>query len=311
KADVGLSLGSATGQTISLRNDLDRLNSIVASNGSARGRLEVTQNSLDLVNKISLELRDNLIAAKGSGTAAFTAVSNAKAALSDFTTALNTTFNGEHIFSGINTDVQPITDYFSSGAPNKQAVDTAFSTQFGFAQTDAQVNTLTAGDIDTFLGGAFDALFGDPDWGTTWSAASDSNVRSRISTSQLVETSLNANQPAFRDLAKAMTMVADLGVENMSEGAFEAVLDRAVSLISGAVQDVQNSQANLGLVQRQIDDADEFMNIQSNIIQKTLSGLEDIDPYEASNRINLLLNQIEISYAVTSRIQRLSILNHI
>ncbi|MGI9424135.1 MAG: flagellar hook-associated family protein, partial [Hyphomicrobiaceae bacterium] len=42
KADVGLSLGSATGQTISLRNDLDRLNSIVASNGSARGRLEVT-----------------------------------------------------------------------------------------------------------------------------------------------------------------------------------------------------------------------------------------------------------------------------
>ena len=53
------------------------------------------------------------------------------------------------------------------------------------------------------------------------------------------------------------------------------------------------------------------MNIQSNIIQKTLSGLEDIDPYEASTRINLLLNQIEISYAVTSRIQRLSILNHI
>ena len=48
-----------------------------------------------------------------------------------------------------------------------------------------------------------------------------------------------------------------------------------------------------------------------HVLEKHIGGLEGIDPYEASTRISNLLTQIETSYALTARIQQLSLIDYI
>jgi flagellar hook-associated protein 3 FlgL len=42
-----------------------------------------------------------------------------------------------------------------------------------------------------------------------------------------------------------------------------------------------------------------------------VDALEGVDPYEASSRLSALMNQIETAYAMTGRIQKLSLLNYL
>jgi flagellar hook-associated protein 3 FlgL len=47
--------------------------------------------------------------------------------------------------------------------------------------------------------------------------------------------------------------------------------------------------------------------MQIDIFKTFLNELEGVDPYEASTRVNALISQIETSYALTARIQQLSL----
>ncbi len=108
--------------------------------------------------------------------------------------------------------------------------------------------------MQAFLDGPFSDLFEDPAWATDWSSASDQNVKSRISPSELIETSSNANNVAIRKLAKAYAMVADLGIQNLNQAAYQTVVDTAVRIAGEAVQDLAKEQSRLGTAQERIED---------------------------------------------------------
>jgi flagellar hook-associated protein 3 FlgL len=76
----------------------------------------------------------------------------------------------------------------------------------------AAVN-ITPAAMNNFLDNAFATEFDDPAWGTNWSSASDQVMRSRISTTQTVDSSASANDKAFRKLAMAYTMLSGLDLE--------------------------------------------------------------------------------------------------
>ena len=61
------------------------------------------------------------------------------------TAILNSSYNGEHIFAGINTDVQPINDFTAAGSPNKAAFDAGFLSFFGFTKNDPAAANITRG----------------------------------------------------------------------------------------------------------------------------------------------------------------------
>ena len=42
-----------------------------------------------------------------------------------------------------------------------------------------------------------------------------------------------------------------------------------------------------------------------------IGALEGVDPYEASSRLSTLLTQVETAYAMTARIQQLTLLNYL
>lgn len=51
------------------------------------------------------------------------------------------------------------------------------------------------------------------------------------------------------------------------------------------------------------------MNTQIDLFNRHIVDLEGVDPYEAANRVNDLLTHIQTSFALTARIQQLSLLN--
>lgn len=311
-ADVGLTLGYLTQRTVSLRQDHARFQTFKDTNIVASSRLELTQTTLEGVGDAAQAFLTTLMAARAAPSSASVAVTDAKNKLTSFTAALNTTVNGTHIFAGVNTDVKPITEYFGTPpSPAQTAMANAFLAEFGVAQSAPGVENISAAAMTTFLDGAFADLFNNANWTTTWSSASDQNISSRISTNERIDTSTNANADPFRAIASAYTMIADVGLGDLNSEAYLAVVNKAIEVVGQAVADLTQLRAGLGTSEERIAAANERMDIQMSLLNEHIMQLEGVDPYEATANVNALLIQIETAYALTARLQNLSLLNHI
>ena len=135
-------------------------------------------------------------------------------------------------------------------------------------------------------------------------------MRSRVSTTQTIDTSVSANEPAFRKLAMAYTMLSDLGT-NLNQAAFQAVVDTALLGVGAAINDLAGVGAKLGTAQQLTTNATSRLLVQSDLITQQVTAMENVDPEEASVRVTNLETQLDMSLALTARIQRLSILNYL
>jgi flagellar hook-associated protein 3 FlgL len=310
EADVGLSLGALSGRDVVLRAEITNLEKITDTNELVAGRLDTTQGAMSSLTKTAQDFVTQLLAARGTETGASVMLPSAQANLSDLVGTLNQTLDGQYIFAGINTAVKPVNDYTPTSA-SKAAVDAAFVAQFGMTQSNPGVNTISGPAMQTFLDTTFANLFASPAWNTTWSSASDQTIRSRISPTETVESSVSANEDGMRKLAQAYVMVQDLGTTNMNQTAFQAVVDTAVKLASAAISELTLVQGKLGNSQQRTTDATTKLASQKDLLTSQVDAMEKVDPTEASVRVTTLQNQIETSMALISRIQKLSILNYI
>ena len=311
-ADVGLSLGLTTGRAVSLRHEHARLGAIIEANSVVSTRLEATQSALGKIAADAQSFIGNLLGARNSADGPKLIEQQARGMLDGLVDTLNTTTAGEYLFAGINADVKPLANY--SGNPASvasQSISASFTASFGTVRSDQANVGITAANMQTFLDGPFSAQFSASAWSSNWSTASDRNMRSRISTSELVETSVNANDAGVRQLAEAFTMVADLGTQNLNASAFQALIDTAAKRAGEAVQKLGNTQSALGVTQERVTRSSDHMSLQIDIMNKHISALESVDPYEASTRLSSLTTELETAYAVTARIQKLSILNYL
>lgn len=310
-ADVGASLGYKAGGTISLRQENLRLNTIIDTNAIVSTRLDITQSSLQNIAESAQNFINALIGARTSDSGAQLLQKEARTSLGALSDMLNVSVDGAYIFAGTNADILPMPDYFAEPtAAARQSVANAFLAEFGFSQDDPTSNAISATGMQTFLDGAFDGLFDESAWSSNWSS-SGQPVQSRISTYERIETSVGTNEQALRQLAGAYTMIADLGIENLNDNAFQTVVDAAIKAAGSAIQGVVAIQSEVGIAEERIANANDRMSIQADIMINHINILEGVDPYEASTRVSSLLTQLETSYALTARIQRLSLTNFI
>jgi flagellar hook-associated protein 3 FlgL len=285
-ADVGETLGALTGRDFSLRSDYERVSNLIDTNEIVSGRLNATQQSIENIVDVANTFMQQLFAARNTDGGANVVGPSAKTDMASLVDSLNATLNGQYLFGGINIDAAPMSDYTSVGA-------------------------ITATQMQTFLDTTFDAEFQNPAWTTNWSTASSQNTTSRISTTQTVVTSANANEAGFRKLAAAYSMVLSLGGNALGQSAFQTVVDSAVAKISSAVYDLALTGGQLGTSQQQIKAASERMAIQKDLYSSQINELEAVDPIEASVRVNSLQNQIDMSLKLTSELHKLSLVNYL
>ena len=305
-ADVGLTLGARTSQSVSLHVDSNALSSLVDGNSAISARLQQQQNALDTMRGGADDFLQTLIGAQTSGGSG-TLVQAAQSALAAFTQTANVSDGRNYLFGGINSATAPISQY--ADGPGA-AVTAAFTAKFGFPPDDPAAANISGADMTDFLNNAFDALFTDPAWGATWSSASDQVITNRIDTATTVSTSVSANESAMRKLAEAYTMVGYLGFDGLGADAQNAILDKANTLVGSGNDGLVEIQGSLGGVQNQVSDATDRLNTQQSILQTHIDSLEGVDPAEAKVQIDSLTTQIEMSYSLTAKLLQMSLLNY-
>ena len=307
-ADVGLALGNRTSQSVTFARDLDRLNAIVDSNGLVAARLTATQDALDqLADKAQTLLSSLTSATSGDLTDTITRDSG-KATLQALASILNTSINGEYLFAGTNTDIRPMTDFTEAGSPAQAAFDSAFVARFGFSQNDPAAAGISAADMNDFIDNDIQPQFFGTDW-QNWSTATDEPIVSRIALNETTQTSVSANNDGVRKLAMAASLVTQLMGSNVSDDAKRALVGRSLSLVGEALSNLDQTRSQTGIVQQRVTDANTRMSTQIDLFNRHILDLEGVDPYEAANRVNDLVSHIQTSFALTARIQQISLLN--
>ena len=314
-ADMGVSLGGNISQSIDMTRDVSRLDSITASNSTAAARMTATQLGLTDMTSNSQKLLDQLVALQGNQDGSSIALSQttATSTISSFVADANTMLNGQYIFAGTNTDIQPVTD---QTAASTAAIQSALS-DYMAAQSPPVTATsdLTADQMTDFIATSVEPMFLDdsspnPNW-TDWSSASDQNMTSRINNSEVVDTSTNSNQTGMRYMAMAATVANALMGTDLSTAALDAVTTSAISYSRQGIDGMNAQASQLGLSQARVTKANDAISAQKDIINNRIVDLQGVDPYEASTKVNSLETQLETSYTIVSKIQQLSLVNYL
>lgn len=311
-SDIGKSLGGQTSQFVDLESQIGFLDQIGSLNGLLSNRLTSMQTAMGAMVDATNGFMENVSAALGGNVERSTLKSIGEQLTGSLSQALNTSFNGEFVFSGINTDQKALIDFGGAeGATARSMVETAFQTHFGFAPSDAAAENITEAQMEAFIDGPYADLFDDANWSTVWSGAADRGMRSRISQREIVENPVTATDQGFREAMSAAVLVEVFSDSAIGDGALLAVADRGFKLAATSVGNLANSQGSLGVMEQRTDDAKERLSLQKDVLTRHVEELVGVDAYEAATRINQLMISLEASYAATSRLQSLSLINYL
>ncbi|SFJ51582.1 flagellar hook-associated family protein [Methylobacterium brachiatum] len=312
-ADIGLELGYKTGIALDLRQQFDDITAQKARNDLTTVRLADSQSALNQIRSdgeafLALIAPGKLTDASGSVVA-----QAAASKLSAFVGQMNASTAGQFLFSGINTAQRPLADYeaFPTSAA-KTAFAQAFQTTFGFAPgTQPGATQITPAQMQSFLNGPVANLFADPQWGNTWSKASNTNIRDDIGPGETATTSVSANTKAFRQLAMLYTIGSDIGLASLSPDTQSVVYEKMRDIAGHATVDVTAIQANLGIVEARITTLGKQKEAQKVIMTDGINSLEGVDQAEAKTRLDNLSTQLQISYSLTSQIRKLNLIDYV
>jgi len=312
KANIGIELGPLTSQLLSVKNQIQLITRIQTTSSFTTNRISTMQSGMgtlvasgqNFVDQLTAELNGNL------DRSLLAQIGNS--ALKNFEGVLNVTFKGEHVFSGINSDVSAFTEYTAGGgsAPST-AVRNAFVTEFGFLPEDPAAASITPDNLEAFITGAYADLFNDANWQALWSGGSNRGMKSKISTSEIVEIPVTANAQAFRDMASATVLIAELSSSALNPSSIDKLAEMAATRMMEGIADMGAEQSKLGVIEERVRTSTERMDYQVTVLGNQVSALEDVDLYQAATRLSQISIILEASYSVTSRIQRLSLMNYI
>lgn len=311
-ADLGLQLGDQSGYELSLKEQVQQLQTLTSGNSLVSMNLSTAQNALSAMSSSAQSTLTDLIAWTPSANSGASLQTMGQSALQGLIASANATSGDQYVFGGVNSSVAPMADYYSTPtSAAKTAVDNAFQTAFGVLPSDPTAASITSAQMQAFLSGPFAALFSASNWTSDWSSASSANTTAEIAPGQTVATSTNANHPAFSELAQAYTMLSEFGGSELSASAQQAVASAATSLITQGQASLTDTQTTLGATQSAVTNANSSMSGQLTLLQKQLDGLDNVDQNATAAQISSLTNQIQMAYELTARLQQLNLAQYL
>ncbi|WP_342152506.1 flagellar hook-associated family protein [Methylorubrum sp. SB2] len=304
-ADVGATLGGTVAQAFGLRRQGAVLAALTQSNAAASLRLDTTQGALKAIQADADAMLKELTGLPADKRAA--AISSTSAArLASLTSALNTSVGGQFVFGGTDSGTAPLTAYEGSPAsPARTAVQDALAAAFPSGTANVTASQMTA-----FLDNLHASLFDGTGW-SRFSGASNRTLDSRISLTETATTSASANAAPLRDLAMAYVIGSGIGLSGFPAEAQAAAAARMSDLLGSASRGLVQMQADLGISQSRIAEANARMEKQAALFTGRIDALESVDPAEAKSRVDALTTQIQMSYGLTSQLRSLSLINYV
>ena len=306
--DVGLTLGARTGTDIKLRLSLGTLERSTSGVKQATLAADTVQDALAALSSLADRFRSTLVGASTSENGRGLTAALAVSALDSMQNSMSLTMNGRYLFSGLATDTPPLKAY--SDGPRQTLLD-AFQATFGMLPQDPAASALNADDVTNFINDVFGTFFSGTGWTSTWSAASSERPKFRLQSGERIDLSTTVNMPFAQKLAQAFALMDVFGQSNVNATAIAAVSKFSLILVSEAQVAIGDEQATIGIGQARLREERADLDQRKTRVTAAVSALESIDPYEAATRVNLLMNQLESSYALTGRLSRMSLLSYL
>jgi flagellar hook-associated protein 3 FlgL len=132
-ADSGLALGAESRKLVSFVGEIDHVQQMIDTNSQVQTRLTASQKGMTYLGDLADGLVNAVAIVMGDTNQYPTAQQTAANTVDEIASVLNTQINGVFIFSGLNVDNQPISDYTTG--PAKAAFDAAFLGFSGLTRT--------------------------------------------------------------------------------------------------------------------------------------------------------------------------------
>ena len=244
---------------------------------------------------------------------------------------LNTRFGDRFILSGADARTAPIGD------------TSALTSAMGSLINDWKNETITSEELladlndRTIEDGNTDAI---TDTIIGYSATLSSNTAGRtfvrVSEQNELDTTVFANDEGFRDILVALSYfasdslgpIADVydvdpvtGVRTFVQGGspgtnvdemtdnFYEIFNEISLMVNNALDEIDEQRFKLETVRSRIDQLKTNYASEKNLLFATIDQVENVDINEASLKLNNLITTMEISFAVTGRVQQLSLIN--
>lgn len=308
KADVARELGIRSAQSYNLRNMMEQNNSFTLGNKLLDNKLEVFTDAIGNVRELSQEFANfsinNSTVRTGTATAMQT---EAKAKLEAIITALNSNYNGDFLFSGIDSEVRAVE--FPNDGPLAQV-----EALMGPAITDladAQAKVQIMDDIfdnnyaaDPSLN--FDELFynGAP--------ADGARLKAKIDNNNSIEYGVQANDTQFKNVLQGLYMLSAVDPYEITDpAAYKEYVGTAVDRITNGIEQIIEGEAVIGAKHAAIANAIILGEDKNTILNNRIAALEFVDFYEAQTRMQALETQMQATFSTTAKLSRLTILDYL
>lgn len=318
KHDVFADLGSRSASVMRLRANENDTQTFMQSNEVLQNKLQATLTSIDAARgRIQAVLETTLANVTRPQNGADVLQRDARAALESLVATLNTSYNGDHLFSGLKSDTSPLMRWEETNVATGLSPEDALASIFGTGPVDAATADGIADAIDLAFASNdttdpnrnYEATFynGSPEVDS--GGQPTRHVNAWVNVGQEIVYGVRANDEAFRDAYKGLAMLAVTDVSEMDEQAYATWMGRVVDALTGAQEGMLDASARIGFSQQVVETTQEQL-VDLSLVQRTqIANYESVDPYEAITRMTNLETQLQASYQVSSRLAGLSILN--
>ncbi len=276
KSETYQGLRSDSAVLISARSRQAKLEQLVENNVQVKSKLDLTESIVREISEIAKELKAQFIQSEGAFDSR-TLVLDARSAITRVVGLLNTRdHNGNFLFAGSRTDTAPVTMTAIAGPP-------AFNLTFNNDTLVRQANI-------------------------------DENLT--IDAGVLAATNPTTPTGSFQQLLEILNFFAagfyppPFGAEALPPPAPPtATPAQIIPLIDQALATVISLNADLGIKQRLVDDANERLELEISLSQEFIAGIKDVDMAEVFTKVTQQQIALEASFQVTAQLANLSLVN--
>ncbi|SLN32176.1 flagellin [Pseudooctadecabacter jejudonensis] len=297
KEDLTQHLGVQQSQVTGLDRKLDLLDRFAASNTQTGQTLTAMQSVLSTLEDQRLSASNALLPINVSSTPqqVSTAAQNARLSFEATIEGLNTRLGAQTLFAGTSVNSPALGDPGTILAAINATV----------------AGASTVGEVEARI----DAWFDDPAGGfesIAYLGGTENQIKP-VDENEDATISLRADDSMVRDLLKALTkgLIVDETSLSLSRAEKQDLQQRAgIDLVSVSA-DLANTQARLGQIESQVEEASVRIAAQQTSFGMARNDLVQADPFETATRLDALQVQLETHYTLTARLSRLSLTEYL
>lgn len=314
-------LGHKSADAIAIRMQIVRNDEFLASNALLDRRFLSVEQTLGAIREAGQGvLEQSFLTQSSAGTSSGSLSQVARSALETLIGRTTVSDTSGFLMAGTRSDAQPLQGW---DTPNPA---TGLSPS-GIVNDVIGGDLDTLGDVQTAIDG-LKAVFGNTDTAnparnfeasfyngtpsTDASGQTNPPLTVRISETETIPQSAQANAPAMRDLMRGLSMLSAVDANQIADAdAREAWITEARTAISNGLAGISELETDTGLRRTRLADTITAQESRSGFLRGEQLQLEGADQYDAATRLIELQNQLDASYAISSRLSRMSFLNYL